>query len=335
MGDAWSTAPGQKPIKPDVAAIIKQAQDSTEHAGDAGLSGEVALDGESLRHTDVGDSVGGGSGLGRAQLGSAALTAALTLHPCVHISGCGDASREVLQAMFSTVGSCSVQLLRDEESGVATGEASATFASAQAAEAAIRDFDGSRFDEGIMRVSVAKRAAQGSLTTRGKGGGRGGRRKGGGGLAFSERQRDLVNEHRLQQVHDEQQAFAHARQKQAEEAASTAAKRRVAATAATAAEAATAAAEGAAAKKRKLGTSSRLPGMVVVARAGAGPVASEPPSKPASQPPSTAPSGAASAGSAEASGGGAIANLDAPAEEDDAPGLLGLGGYGSSGDDDA
>ena len=133
MADAWSTKPGERPVKPDIASIIREAQSSTEHAGDAGFGGGVELDGAALRHTDVHDSVGGGSSLGRASLGTAALTAALTLHPCVYVSGCGDASREVLHAMFSTVGSCTISLMTDDDTGLPTGEASATFGSAAAA----------------------------------------------------------------------------------------------------------------------------------------------------------------------------------------------------------
>ena len=299
MADAWSTAPGQKPIRPNVAEIIRAAQNSSEHAGDA-LSGEVALEGGALRHTDVDGTVGGGSGLGRAQLGSAALSAALTLHPCVHIGGMGDASRDVVHEMLSTVGSCSVSLILDEETGAPTGEASATFANAQAAEAAIRKFDGMRFDDGLLHVTVAKRATQGSLTTRGRG-----RGKRAGGLTFAERQRDLVSERRLEQASAEKDAFAAARRQQVQETASdnaaTAQKRQAAAEAA--------AAE--AAKKRKL-LSSRLPGVVVVRNTAT--ATSMPPPQPS-----------------------APATVETTKEASEAPGtsggLLGLGMYGSSDDD--
>jgi hypothetical protein len=281
MADAWSTRPGEKPKKPDVASIIREAQQSTEHAGDASLS-EVGLDGATLRHTDIGDTVGGGSTLGKAHLGSAAVTAALTLHPCIHISGAGDASREVLHAMLSQCGPCSIQLVQDDETGARTGEASATFATAQQAEAAIRAFDGSRIDEGVLHVTVAKRAAQGSLTTRGRG--RGNNRGKGGGprITFAERQRDLITEQREQQAMDERDAFAQARRAAASASTSSAslAPRPV-----------SGAAAGLEAKRRKLNTG--LPSMLVVkpAMVTAAPYASPapPPSQPVSAP---APSGA-------------------------------------------
>ena len=320
MGDAWSTKPGERPIRPDVAAIIREAQNATEHAGDAGLDGGVGLDGATFKHTEVGDDAQarGGSTLGKASLGTAALTAALTLHPCVYISGCGDASREVLHTMLSTVGSCSVSLVLDEESGQPTGEASATFGSAAAAEAAIRTYDGARFDDGVLHVSVAKRAAQGSLTTRGKGKGRG---KGGGGITFAERQRDLISSQRLALAEEEKDAFARARAAQQAPApggrggrgsggggsqvygAPTAFDVPLRPPSGPASAAAAASADAAAAsKKRKLGG---LPGVVVV----------KPQPKPTEQeaakppPPAQAPS----------AGGG---------------GLLGLAGYGSDDDDD-
>jgi len=209
-----STKPGERPVKPDIASIIRQAQNSTEHAGDAALDGGVGLDGATFKHTEVGDDarLRGGSTLGSNAVGTAALTAALTLHPCVHLSGCGDASKDVLHSMLSSVGGCIVALVVDEETGRPTGEASATFGSAAAAEAAIRRFDGSRLDDGVLHVSVAKRAAQGSLTTRGKGRGRG--KGGGGGITFAERQRDMISEQRLAQAQDEKDAFAKARASQ-------------------------------------------------------------------------------------------------------------------------
>ena len=313
MADAWTTAPGQKPTKPDVASIIREAQNATEHAGDASMS-EVGLDGTSLRHTDIDDAVGGGSSLSREQLGSAALSAALTLHPCVFLSGVGDASKQVLHAMLSQAGPCSVQLVLDEETGEPTGEASATFSNASAAEAAIRRFDGSRFDEGIMRVSVAKRAAQGSLTKRGRGRGAGGR------ITFAERQLDLIASQRERQALDEKDAFAAARLAAAEAKARVSGVSATAATVPTAAAAAAAAAattaSAAAAKKRK--ASAMLPGVVVVKAAANGPSA-------ASAPPTAvaAPSAAA-----------AMPGATAPMVAAGCASLLGLADYGSDDDSD-
>jgi len=255
----------------------------------------------------------------------------------VYISGCGDASKEVLHAMLSTVGSCSVQLVLDEESGAPTGEASATYASASAAENAIKTFDGSRFDDGLLQVSVSKRAAQGSLTTRGKGKGRGK----GGGMAFSERQRDLISEQRLSQAQDEKDEFAAARRQKmindrsgggrgggparwpdatAGPPVSVAAKPSAfdvpagpatCSAAAAPATSSTAASSAGESKKRKLGGG--LPGMLLVRPAG----------QPASQP---EPLGAKPAVEAEKDGEAKAASAGG--------GLLGLAGYGSVDDDD-
>lgn len=211
MADAWTAPIGARPKAPDIASIIRSAQNSTEHAGDTG-SVQAGLDGVAFRHTDVGDAVGGGSSLGRDALGSAALTAALTLHPCVFVSGVGDASREVLHSMFAQIGPCSVRIDIDEETERPIGEASATFQSAEHAIEAIRRFDGSRLNDGYINVSVSKRSAQGSLTTRGKGGGKG--RGKAGGIAFSERQRDLIYDQRMQQKQNEISAFNRAKAQQ-------------------------------------------------------------------------------------------------------------------------
>ena len=300
MGDAWSTAPGVKPPQSGIDAIIRQAQNATEHAGDG--SSEVGLDGSSLRHTDVDDAVGGGSSLSSAALGTSALTAALTLHPCIFVSGAGDASKEALQALLSMAGRCSVRLITDDETGLPTGEASATYGSAAAAEAAIRQFDGSRFDDGVLHVSVSRRATQGSLTKRGKG-------KGGGGgnrVAFSEAQSDLIASRRLQQAEDEKAAFAEAR---AALGGGGRGEAELQASAKRAAERSSAALEEAAAKRRK--QTAKLPGVLVVAK----------PAKPAATvgmgmgppKPPTAPA--------------------APAAPP-AAGLLGLADYGSGSDDD-
>ena len=311
--DAWSTAPGVKPIRRDVDSIVRQAQQSTEHAGDADSS--VGLEGESLRHTDVQDSVGGGSSLGSSHLGSAALTAALTLHPCVFLSGCGDAYKEVLTAMISTVGNCAVTLVLEE--GVPTGEASATFASASVAEAAIRTFDGSRFDDGVLRVSVSRRSAQGSFTTRGRG--RGNR------VAFSAAQSDLISDMRLKQVQDEKAAFAEAR---------AAAVRHGAASTATASHSserrAAAALEEAAAKRRKL--QPKLPGVVVVSKGAAASAQAVLPPAAASAVTSVSATAAQTALHATAPASGSNGEDASSAGVD----LLGLGAaYGSSSDDEA
>lgn len=311
MADAWVTAPGVRPVRRDYEAIVREAQQSTEHAGEA--SHDIGLEGTSLRHTDVQDAVGGGSSLGAAQLGSAALTAALTLYPCVFISGVGDASKEALTALLSTVGSCTVSLVLED--GEATGEASATFASAQAAEAAIRTFDGSRFDDGVLHLSVARRAAQGSLTKRGKGKGARGDR-----VAFSEAQRDLISDMRLQQARDEKMAFAQARAKAVSgSAASTASHAAAERTAA----ARLAIQEEAVAKRRKL--QPKLPGALVVSTKTA------PAAPPTAAPPTAAPAAApepeepqAAAGRAHGPAASALAQVAA------APGsLLGLGAYES------
>lgn len=335
MADAWSTAPGQKPIRPDVAGIIRAAQNSVEHAGDAGLGGdEVALEGTSLRHTSIGDSVGGGSSLGGGALGSAALTAALTLHPCVHVSGIGDASREVIHEMMATVGACSVTVLTDEETGDPTGEASATFASAAQAEAAIRAFDGSRFNDGTLRVTVAKKAARGSFTDRGRPGrGRGGGRRGGNGLTFAEKQKDHINELRVQRQQDEKDAFAKARAAAAASSssgASSAAER----PAASRPSAFDAPAE---AKRRKVG--GLLPGMVVVRATSGGSGGNvggsgggEAPGAAAAAPGQCAHATPVASQGAAATAAGNDGN-ESGSSGGHGGGLLGLGAYGSSDDE--
>ena len=197
--EAWSSAIGDRPARSDYASIVREAQNSSEHAGD-GAEGFAGLDGASFRHTETStDVAGGGSSLGRGSLGSAASTAALTLHPCIHIVGIGDASRETLTTMLSEAvgGPCTVALFIDEETGQSCGEASATFSSAMHAEAAIRQFDGSRFDDGVLRVTVAQRAAQGSLTTRGRRGGGGGGRGGAAAAAAACLCRAAARSHQL------------------------------------------------------------------------------------------------------------------------------------------
>ena len=74
--------------------------------------------------------------LSKNDIGTSAMSAALTLHPCVHISGCGDASILALETFLSSVGACRVVRELDDE-GEPTGEASATYGSASEAAAAI------------------------------------------------------------------------------------------------------------------------------------------------------------------------------------------------------
>ena len=116
-------------------AVIREAMTSSAAKADGGDEGSLISVGDtSLRHTDVDTGGGGASRLSKSAIGTSALQAALTLHPCVHIAGCGEASVEVLNAIFSQVGEC--RITRDvDEDGYPTGEASATYASAAAAAA--------------------------------------------------------------------------------------------------------------------------------------------------------------------------------------------------------
>ncbi|KAL1521772.1 hypothetical protein AB1Y20_021426 [Prymnesium parvum] len=188
-------------------AVIRAAKSDEWARADAEDEGSalISVGDTSLRHTDVDTAGGGSSRLSKASLGSSALQAALTLHPCVHISGCGDASVAVLHAIFSQVGECRVSRVLDED-GEPTGEASASYGSAAAAAAAIERFDGERLDDGLLSVSVSKRAAQGSLTTRGRG-----RGKGKEGLTFHDRQQDLIAKQMAERAQGERDAFASAR----------------------------------------------------------------------------------------------------------------------------
>jgi hypothetical protein len=338
MADAWTAPVGERPVQPDIASIIRNAQNSSDHVVEDGMDGsQVGLEGVSFRHTEVSASASGGSSLGKDALGSAALSAALTLHPSVFISGIGDASIEVIQSMLSTVGPCSVRLETDEESGKPTGEAEATFTSAEKAIEAIRRYDGSRFDDGYLRVSVSRRAAQGSLTTRGKGGGKGGGKgRKGGGIAFSERQKDLIYDQRMQLQQEELDAFKRARAAQratgggrglgdgrGASSSSSLGFGESSSVAAASGRGGGGAAAAAASKKRKLGGGPALPGVLVVKTAAS----------------------ASRLGGDEAWGGGSAgrpavppAPAPAPVELGPAPkpepasggGLLGLAGYGSS-----
>lgn len=150
------------------AGLAAASQAEPEDEGALATSSlSLGEDGRSMKlHRD--HTPGGGSRLSKAALGSSAVQAALTLHPCIHVEGCGDASEAAMLAMFSEVGRCAVNLFKDEE-GDSAGELSCTYETAAAAMLAIERFDGCRFDNDILRVSVAKTGAQGSLTRRGRG----------------------------------------------------------------------------------------------------------------------------------------------------------------------
>ena len=331
--DAWSTAPGVKPTRPDVASIIRQAQTHREH--DDVDASTIAVGDTSLKNTDVDDVVGGGSKMGKAQLGSAAVSAALTLHPCVHISGCGDASKLVLHTMFSTVGRCSITMELDDETDEPTGEASAMYSCAADASAAIKTYDGSKFDEGVLRVTVSQRAAQGSLTRRGRG--RGGGRFGGGGKGggstFHDRQQDMLVRMRAQDAQDERDEFhsARAARDQTGRMSSSGWTRGLGA-------AAGAAAAGAAAG---LVAGPMLPGASAPAHPAQAPANAEGNAPPSKKPklgaslPKLRPSFVvAKAAAAPAAPAAPAAGRPSRSESDDGSdaggGLLGLGGYGSS-----
>ena len=146
-------------------ALTENARGGRDDDVDAGI---VSVGEASIRHTEVSDVGGGGSRLGKRDLGSSAMQAALTLHPCVHVGGVNDAAKSTLHTMFAMAGPCSVSLVVDDD-GEPTGEASVTYESAAAAAAAIQMYDGSPFDDGVLVVSASKNAAQGSLTKRGRG----------------------------------------------------------------------------------------------------------------------------------------------------------------------
>ena len=282
-------------------AVIREAMSSSAARadGDGDEGGSLISVGDtSLRHTDVDTGGGGASRLSKNAIGTSALQAALTLHPCVHIAGCGDASVEVLNAIFSQVGEC--RITRDvDEDGYPTGEASATYANAAAAAAAIQKFDGERLDDGELSVTVSKRAAQGSLTTRGRGKGRG---RGGDGMTFHDRQQDLISQQMAQRAQGERDEFAAARAKALAEGPTGP-------LAGPAPPPRKPSGQEPAAKKAKVEARAappRLPGFLAVQKV----TAAAPAAAPAPQaPPSDA-----------ADGGGG--------------GLLGLGGYGSDSDED-
>ena len=183
-----------------VEATIRQASSSTGENGDDDGFGSISVGDTSMRLPDVDPSGGGASRLGKASVGSAALQAALTLHPCVHVSGCGDASEEAMRTMLATVGRCVVRLHTDDD-GAPTGEASATYEDAATAVAAIERFDGTRFDDGMLSVCAAQQAARGSLTRRGR------TEK----MTFHDRQQEQFAQARAAQAADEKSAFSQAR----------------------------------------------------------------------------------------------------------------------------
>ena len=160
-----------------------------------------------LRHTDIDDYAGGSSRLGKASVGSSALTAALTLHPCVYVTGCGSASEGVLQQIFSQAGPCTVSIAEpdpDDEEPDLKGEASITFGEAAHAILAIQRFDGTPFDDGTLSVSVSQNAARGSLTRRGRG-------RNADKLTHHDRQQMLMGQQRASQAQSERDAFTSAR----------------------------------------------------------------------------------------------------------------------------
>jgi len=174
-------------------------------------SAVASVDGATLKHTEVDDYAGGASRLSKSSLGSSALTAALTLHPCIYVSGCGQASKAVLQQIFSQTGPCSVTLVEPDEDdeevepGKATGEASVTYNEAAHAVAAIQRFDGSPFDDGKLSVTVSRTAAQGSLTKRGRG-------RNSDKMTHHDRQQMMFSQARVRQAQAEKDEFAMARE---------------------------------------------------------------------------------------------------------------------------
>ena len=288
-------------------AVIRAATSAEGTARDReeGENETVSFGDTSLRHTDIDTAGGGASKLTKKDLGSSALMAALTLHPCVHISGCGDASLLALQMALSTVGECKVVRELDED-GSPTGEASATFGSANAAAAAIQRFDGSRFDDGVLQLSVSKRAAQGSLTTRGRGRGRGSDR-----MTFYDRQQDLIGKQMAERAQSEKDAFAMAR------AAALSSEPIPAGPPARPAGPSARAAVDPPAKRAKHDNApaKRLPGCFVIPRA-------------------TQPAAAVVAPAAPVGGAGVVGEGDSEAEGATGGGLLGLAGYGDSDSED-
>ena len=122
------------------AGLAAAGQSEREDEG-AVMSSSLSIgdDGRSMRLGEVSTGSGGGSRLAKTSIGSAAVQAALTLHPCVHVQGCGDASESAMHALLSSVGPCRIRMYRDEETGESEGELSCTYGNAAAATAAIED----------------------------------------------------------------------------------------------------------------------------------------------------------------------------------------------------
>ena len=262
----------------------------------------------SFKHVEVDDYAGGASRLGKAAVGSAALTAALTLHPCVFVSGFDEnTSKGVLEQIFSAVGPCTISILAplepddDEPAPPAVGEASVTYSEAAHAVAAIQRFDGSPFDAGKLSVSAWNKAAQGSLMKRGRG-------RNADKLTHHDRQQHMLRLARAEQAQSEKDAFASARTAALTAAAKPVGPRPTVLQAQPAGGGLSAAGEGAA-KRQK--ANSGLPKCCLVAKSSSA-------SAPAPAAAAAAPAAAAPVAAAAESGGG----------------LLGLGDYGSDEDEE-
>lgn len=187
------------------AGLAAASQPNTEDEG-ALMSSSLSMgdDGRSMRLSDVNSNSGGSSRLAKSAIGSSAVQAALTLLPCIHVAGCGDASQAAMHAMLSAVGPCRIHMFVDEETGESTGELSCTYDSAAAAMLAIDRFDGSRFDDGVLHVCVSKTAAQGSLTKRGRG-------RNSDRMTHYDRQQEMAGAAMAERARAERDAFAAAR----------------------------------------------------------------------------------------------------------------------------
>jgi len=224
----------------------------------------------------------------------------------------------VLHSMFSMVGPCKVQLDSREESGL-LGEASVTFENAAMAVAAIERFDGSRFNDGYMFVSVARTAAQGSFTRRGRS----------ERMTFYDKQQERLSNARMQQVESEKAAFASARARMAETAPQQI----------PASQTASALFSSASGAKRKQGAVSKLPSCLIASKRSAVSSAPDASSKAlvaasthdkpsfSGRATSLATTDALTGSASEASTGADCQKGD---NEGGANGLLGLGDYGSS-----
>ena len=300
------------------AGLAAAGQSEREDEG-AVMSSSLSIgdDGRSMRLGEVSTGSGGGSRLAKTSIGSAAVQAALTLHPCVHVQGCGDASESAMHALLSSVGPCRIRMYRDEETGESEGELSCTYDNAAAAAAAIERFDGSRFDDGYLIVTVAKTAAQGSLTRRGRG-------RNADKLTHFDRAQLAQRNALADRAQSEKDAFSAARAAASEASRAPLPPVRDAFTPAPKPAEAAAAAAAAPAKKR-VAPPSRLPNFVVKkgpAACGPGAAGEGAPAAPA--PAAAAAPAPAAAGSPDGGGGAAP----------EPGGLLGLGAYGSDSDEE-